>query len=137
MHALQYSQQYSEFRAGTALAGSAQVRAPGQRMARHHRPQREVRAHVADARHLHKPLFEKGVEDAEVARDHPQQFVARARHQVTLALAREAFGAAVMDPRAILDTEADIPAMCAVGAILSEGSIARLRVAAVAGEANN
>ncbi|MFC2969241.1 Glu/Leu/Phe/Val family dehydrogenase [Acidimangrovimonas pyrenivorans] len=51
--------------------------------------------------------------------------------------AREAFGAEAVAPEAILAVEADILAPCAIGAILNEKTIPELRVAAVAGGANN
>jgi leucine dehydrogenase len=52
------------------------------------------------------------------------------------ALARE-LGATVVDPPDIYDVAADIFAPCALGAILNDATIARLRVAIVAGAANN
>jgi leucine dehydrogenase len=52
------------------------------------------------------------------------------------ALAAELGGVAV-DADAILTAEADVFSPCALGAILTEDSIAQLRVAAVAGGANN
>ncbi|WP_127900111.1 Glu/Leu/Phe/Val family dehydrogenase [Solirhodobacter olei] len=51
--------------------------------------------------------------------------------------AKAAFGAEVVAPEAILAAEADILAPCAVGAVLNETTIPRLRVSAVAGGANN
>ncbi|GHE05024.1 amino acid dehydrogenase [Defluviimonas sp. 20V17] len=47
------------------------------------------------------------------------------------------FGAEAVPPEAILAVEADILAPCAVGAVLNESTIPALRVAAVAGGANN
>jgi leucine dehydrogenase len=52
------------------------------------------------------------------------------------ALAAE-LGAEVVAPDAIMRVEADVFSPCALGAILDEASIAALRVAAVAGGANN
>jgi leucine dehydrogenase len=52
------------------------------------------------------------------------------------ALAAE-LGAQVVAPDAIMRVEADVLSPCALGAILDEASIAALRVAAVAGGANN
>jgi leucine dehydrogenase len=52
------------------------------------------------------------------------------------ALAAE-LGAEVVAPDAIMRVEADVLSPCALGAILDEASIAALRVAAVAGGANN
>jgi leucine dehydrogenase len=52
------------------------------------------------------------------------------------ALAAE-LGASVVPADALLSVEADILSPCALGAILTEASIASLRVAAVAGGANN
>ena len=46
-------------------------------------------------------------------------------------------GGAVVDPRDILTLEADVLSPCALGAILTEQSIAALRVPVVAGAANN
>jgi leucine dehydrogenase len=51
-------------------------------------------------------------------------------------LAAETSGA-VVDPADILSLEADVVSPCALGAILSEGSIARLNTPVVAGGANN
>jgi leucine dehydrogenase len=49
----------------------------------------------------------------------------------------EALGAAVVEPDAIMAIEADVFSPCALGAILDEAGIAGLKVAAVAGGANN
>ena len=57
--------------------------------------------------------------------------------QSRLAWAKETFGAAVAAPDAIYDVEADVFAPNAMGAILNDDTIARLRVRAVAGSANN
>ncbi|HEY6917257.1 MAG TPA: Glu/Leu/Phe/Val dehydrogenase dimerization domain-containing protein [Allosphingosinicella sp.] len=46
-------------------------------------------------------------------------------------------GGAVVDPASILSMEADVLSPCALGAILTEESIAALRVPVVAGAANN
>jgi len=48
-----------------------------------------------------------------------------------------ATGAQAVEPDEILDTEADVFAPCALGAILSSATIPRLRVEMVAGAANN
>ena len=56
------------------------------------------------------------------------------------ARAREAadrFGAKVVDPEAAAETECDVYAPCATGAVLSSDSIPRLRCRIVAGAANN
>jgi leucine dehydrogenase len=47
------------------------------------------------------------------------------------------FGAAAVEPEAIYDVDADIFAPCALGAVLNEDTIPRLRVDIVAGAANN
>jgi leucine dehydrogenase len=47
------------------------------------------------------------------------------------------FGAVAVEPDGIMHIEADVFAPCAVGAILDADSIARLKVAVVAGAANN
>lgn len=47
------------------------------------------------------------------------------------------FGAAVVSPAAIYDVEADVFAPCALGSVLNDETIPRLRVAVVAGGANN
>ena len=52
------------------------------------------------------------------------------------ALARE-LGATVVDPEAIMTVAADVFSPCALGAVLTTDSVAALRVAAVAGGANN
>lgn len=52
------------------------------------------------------------------------------------ALAAE-LGATVVDPQAILGLEADVLSPCALGAVLTSDVIANLKVAAVAGGANN
>lgn len=49
----------------------------------------------------------------------------------------ERLGLSVVEPEAIYDVEADVFAPCALGAILNERTIPRLRVRAVAGSANN
>lgn len=46
-------------------------------------------------------------------------------------------GAAVVSPEAIYDVEADIFAPCALGSVLNDDTISRLRVQVVAGAANN
>jgi len=54
-----------------------------------------------------------------------------------VARARADWGAGAATPEGILTVEADILAPCAIGAILNAGTIPALRVAAVAGGANN
>jgi leucine dehydrogenase len=54
-----------------------------------------------------------------------------------LARARHKLGATVIDPQGIFDVTADVLAPCALGAVLNDETIARLKVAAVAGAANN
>ena len=54
-----------------------------------------------------------------------------------LAKARETFGADVADPGNIIAAEADIFAPCALGAVLSAGTIPLLKADIVAGAANN
>jgi leucine dehydrogenase len=49
----------------------------------------------------------------------------------------EATGAVVVDPEAIFDVEADVFAPCALGAVVNDATIPRLRVRVVAGAANN
>jgi leucine dehydrogenase len=51
--------------------------------------------------------------------------------------ARERFGATAVAPAEILEAEADLLAPCALGTILDDASIPRLRVRAVCGGANN
>ena len=51
--------------------------------------------------------------------------------------ARQQLGATVVDPQAIYDVAADVFAPCALGAVLNDDTVARLKVAAVAGAANN
>ncbi len=53
------------------------------------------------------------------------------------ARAREELGATVVSPEAIYDLEVDVFSPCALGAILNDGTIPRLRCKAVAGAANN
>ncbi len=50
---------------------------------------------------------------------------------------RDELGATVLPAAAILEEEADVLAPCALGAVLNERSIARLRVSVIAGAANN
>lgn len=47
------------------------------------------------------------------------------------------FGATVVDPERIYDTDADVFAPCALGGTLNAGTVARLRARIVAGGANN
>ncbi|MEQ9640839.1 MAG: Glu/Leu/Phe/Val dehydrogenase dimerization domain-containing protein [Alphaproteobacteria bacterium] len=54
-----------------------------------------------------------------------------------LAAAKAELGASVVDPEAIYDVEADVFAPNALGAVLNDDTIARLKVAVVAGSANN
>ena len=49
----------------------------------------------------------------------------------------DTFGAEAVEPDAIYDVEADIFAPCALGAVLNDETIPRLKVRAVAGSANN
>ena len=51
--------------------------------------------------------------------------------------AKDAFGATVIAPEAIYDAEAEVFAPCALGAVIDDDTIARLRCAVVAGSANN
>nr|WP_199899679.1 Glu/Leu/Phe/Val dehydrogenase [Sneathiella glossodoripedis] len=51
--------------------------------------------------------------------------------------AQELFGATAVEPEHILDQDADIFAPCALGAVLNDASIPRLKVQIVAGAANN
>ncbi len=48
-----------------------------------------------------------------------------------------AFGAAVVPPAEIVDAEADVFAPCALGAVLDDETVGRLRCTVVAGSANN
>lgn len=50
---------------------------------------------------------------------------------------RREFDVSVVDPDAIYDTEADVFAPCALGGIINDDTIDRLRVKVVAGSANN
>lgn len=50
---------------------------------------------------------------------------------------RQEFGAAVVAPEAVYETECDIFSPCALGAILNDETIPRLRCRAVVGSANN
>lgn len=54
-----------------------------------------------------------------------------------VARAAEEFGATPVSPDAIFDTDADVFAPCALGGILDDRTIARLKVRIVAGAANN
>lgn len=71
-----------------------------------------------------------------LAADGAKLFVADARPDAVDAVA-QATGATVVDPDEVLFTEADIVAPCALGAVLSEATVARLRCQAVVGSANN
>ncbi|WP_207478191.1 Glu/Leu/Phe/Val family dehydrogenase [Arenibaculum pallidiluteum] len=51
--------------------------------------------------------------------------------------AAESLGATVVAPEAIYDVEADVFAPCALGAVINDGTVPRLKVAVVAGAANN
>jgi glutamate dehydrogenase/leucine dehydrogenase len=62
--------------------------------------------------------------------------LADVRTDSVAALAAE-LGAAVVDPAAALEVQCDVLSPCALGAVLDERSIARLRCAAVCGAANN
>lgn len=55
----------------------------------------------------------------------------------TLALAKDKFGATVVDPYKIYDVDADIYAPCALGATLNDQTLPRLNVSVIAGAANN
>jgi len=52
-------------------------------------------------------------------------------------MAQERFGAEAVEPDAIYDAEADIFSPCALGAILNDDTIPRLKAKAVCGGANN
>jgi leucine dehydrogenase len=54
-----------------------------------------------------------------------------------VARARESFGAHAVEPDEIYDVEADVFSPCALGAVLDDRTIPRLRVSIVAGAANN
>lgn len=47
------------------------------------------------------------------------------------------FGATAVGPDAILDADADVFAPCALGAVINDDAVARLKVAAISGAANN
>lgn len=51
--------------------------------------------------------------------------------------AAERFGAEAVDPEAIYDADVDIFAPCALGAVVDEGTVGRLKAKVVAGAANN
>lgn len=76
--------------------------------------------------HLSRMLWEAGAELIVADMD-----PARVAHAVA------EYGAEAVAPEAILSVHADILAPCAVGAVLNEATIPDLRVAAVAGGANN
>jgi len=71
-----------------------------------------------------------------LAADGARLTLADVSHERAAALASE-FGAETVPADAILAVEADILSPCALGAVLTERSIAALRVAVVAGGANN
>ncbi|MHC5004447.1 MAG: Glu/Leu/Phe/Val dehydrogenase dimerization domain-containing protein [Planctomycetota bacterium] len=76
--------------------------------------------------HLIGMLHEEGAELI-VCDPHPE----RTEH------ARERYGAHVVPPDAIYDVEADVFAPCALGAIINDDTIPRLRCRIIAGAANN
>lgn len=49
----------------------------------------------------------------------------------------EAFGASAVDPEAIYDVDCDIYAPCALGAVINDDTIPRLKAKVIAGSANN
>lgn len=51
--------------------------------------------------------------------------------------AAERFDAEMVDPEAIYDADVDIFAPCALGAVVNEGTVARLKAKVIAGAANN
>ncbi len=58
-------------------------------------------------------------------------------NQDALARAEQELGATIVDPDAIYDVDADLYVPCALGATVNAGTIARLKVKAIAGAANN
>jgi leucine dehydrogenase len=49
----------------------------------------------------------------------------------------ESFGATPVDANSVFDVEADVFAPCALGAVINDNTLPRLKVAVVAGSANN
>lgn len=76
--------------------------------------------------HLAEELDERGVDL--IVTDVDEQAVARCV---------ESFGAEAVDPEAIFDVDCDILAPCALGAVLNDETIPRLKCDIVAGSANN
>ena len=58
-------------------------------------------------------------------------------NNISLYNARDIYGINVVDPNNIYDIEADVFAPCALGGIINDDTIKRLKVLAVAGSANN
>ena len=58
-------------------------------------------------------------------------------HEPTAQTVAQRYGIRLADPREILTTECDVLAPCALGAVLDEDTIPRLRARVVAGAANN
>lgn len=58
-------------------------------------------------------------------------------HEERVQMAVEAFGAVAVEPEAIYDVDCDIFSPCAVGAIINEETISRLKAKVIAGSANN
>nr|MDA3889112.1 NAD(P)-dependent oxidoreductase [Allgaiera sp.] len=78
-----------------------------------------------------------GVHLARMLHDAGAQLIVADRDAARVAQAVADYGAEAVAPDAILGVEADILAPCAVGAVLNAETIPALRVAAVAGGANN
>jgi leucine dehydrogenase len=76
--------------------------------------------------HLCRHLAEEGAE----------LVVTDIRPEITASVARR-FGARAVAPADIFDVEADVFAPCALGAVIDDATLPRLRVAVVAGSANN
>jgi len=76
--------------------------------------------------HLCRQLADEGARlaVADIRREHVEEAV-------------DSFGATPIDPDSIYDVEADVFAPCALGAVINDDTLPRLRVSVVAGSANN
>jgi len=74
---------------------------------------------------------------AQLLRQQGVELIVTDIHPVAVEWAVNELGARAVAPEAIYDAEADVFAPCALGAILDDDTIARLKVKVVAGSANN
>ena len=95
------------------------------------------RGSLAGLRVAVQGLGHVGRELAKLLRREGVELIVTDIHPLAVETAVHEFGARAVAPEAIYDAEADVFAPCALGAVLNDDTLPRLKVAVVAGSANN